>query len=129
MVIAFFQLIISSNARIISIIYLFASLFSLFFSFLLSLLFRAELSGLGAQLLFGDFQFYYTSVTSHGIGSIFFWVVPFLLSFFSNLLIPFLVSSPELVFPRTNALSIHLFLVALLLLVVSVFIDEGTGTG
>jgi len=67
---------------------------------------RAELSGLGEQLLFGDHQFYNVLITSHAMLMIFFFIMPAVISGFGNLLLPVILGVPEMVFPKINNLGL-----------------------
>lgn len=116
------------NARLIGLLYFIfgccAGLLAFGFSFLL----RAELAGLGEQLVFGDQQFYYVSITSHAQLMIFFFVQPSLLSGFSNLFVPCLLGVPEMVFPRLNHLGLFILPFGFFSLVGSGLFDEGAGS-
>lgn len=74
--------------------------------FVYSWLMRAELGGLGEQLLFGDHQYYNILITSHAMLMIFFFIMPTLLGGLGNLLLPMLLGVPEMVFPKLNNLAL-----------------------
>ncbi len=88
---------------------------------------RIELSHPGNLLL--DNIIYNTLVTAHGILILFFVVIPILLGGFGNWLIPIILGSPDIAFPRTNNLRFWIFIGGVLLLAVTLFIERGVGTG
>jgi len=65
---------------------------------------RMEL-GLPGLIICSSVQ--YTSIiTFHGIFMIFFMIMPLLIGGFGNILIPLMLSSSDMIFPRLNALSL-----------------------
>lgn len=49
---------------------------------------------------------YNSVITFHGIFMIFFMIMPLLIGGFGNSLIPLMLSSADMIFPRMNALSL-----------------------
>ena len=72
----------------------------------------------------------YTSIISfHGIFMIFIFVMPILIGGFGNILLPIMLGCSDLLFPRLNALSVWLFVLSLLLILISLSIDNGVDCG
>jgi len=118
----------TTNAKLVGIIYLTASVAFGVSGLLLSWVMRGELGGLGEQLLFGDHQLYNTLTTSHAMLMIFFFIMPGTLAGLGNLLVPIQLSVPEMMFPKVNNVGMWLLVDAYLLIVGSSWIDEGAGT-
>lgn len=96
---------------------------------LLSLLIRLELAFPGDGIFFGNYHFYNVVVTLHGVLMLFFVILPILFSGFGNFFLPIFIGAADLAFPRLNNISFILVLPAVVSLVLSLFLDVGTGTG
>ena len=108
--------------------YLAYSLFTGLIGLAFSVLLRIELSSPGNQYLAGNHHLYNVVVTTHGIVMIYFVVVPSMAGF-ANYMAPVLIGSPDMAFPRLNNLSFWLLIPAIILMMSSVFVESGIGTG
>jgi cytochrome c oxidase subunit 1 len=70
-------------------------------------------------------EFYNQLVAMHGSVMVFLAIVPLAAGAFANYLVPDHIGSPEMAFPRLNAWSYWLYLVAGVIMVASFFIDGG----
>jgi cytochrome c oxidase subunit 1 len=112
--------------KIISSLYLVFSFFSGLLGISFSLLIRYELRHPG--FFIQDGQVYNSIITSHALIIIFFMVIPALIGFFGNFLIPFFIFSVDLIYPRLNSFRFWILPVSLLLLFFASLVDEGVGT-
>mgnify|MGYP003958382535 FL=1 len=94
-----------------------------------SLSFRIELSSIGSLFFAGDGSFYNVSITAHGLIIVFGFIMPVTMGGFANFLIPMLLLTPDMIFPRVNNLSFLLFFLGCVFLVVGVVTEEGVGAG
>lgn len=118
----------STNAKDIATLYLIFSIFTGLLGTAFSVLIRLELSAPGNQFLGGNHQLYNVVATTHGIMMIYFMVVPSIAGF-ANYFAPLIVGAPDIAFPRLNNVSFWLLPPAIILIISSVFVEQGIGSG
>lgn len=119
----------STNAKDIAILYFILALFSGIVGSSMSFIIRIELSSSGNQILQGNHQLFNVLVVGHALLMIFFLVMPALIGAFGNYLLPIMIGSTDMSFPRMNNVSFWLLIPALICLVASTLIESGVGTG
>lgn len=121
----------STNAKDIAVLYFLYGLFSAILGTAFSIYIRIELSNPGMVYIVSDkyTQIYNVALTAHGLIMVFYFIMPTLIGAFGNYLLPILIGSYDMAFPRLNNISFWLLPPSLLLLILSFFIDNGPGTG
>ena len=95
----------------------------------LSTIIRVELALPGNQIFCGQHQIYNVVLTAHAFVMIFFMVMPAMIGTLGNLMVPVLIGSPDMAFPRLNNVSFWLLLPSITLLLTSAYVEQGAGTG
>lgn len=117
----------STNHKDIGILYFIFAIWSGLIGSSIRIIIRLEL-GSPNSLILND-QTFNSIVTSHAFIIIFFIVIPFIIGGFGNFLVPLIIGSPDIAYPRLNNIRFWLLPPSISLLILSNFINEGSGTG
>ena len=116
----------STNHKDIGTMYLWFSLFMFFFAGALALGIRAELFQPGLQFI--EPENFNKLTTLHGLIMIFGAIMPAFVGF-ANWMIPLMIGTSDLAFPRLNNMSFWLMIPAAILLMASIFVPGGAVAG
>jgi cytochrome c oxidase subunit I+III len=117
----------TTDHKRIGLMYLFASLAFFAAGGVEALLMRTQLAVPDAHVVSPDA--YNQLLTMHGVTMIFLFVIPITTGAFGNYLVPLMIGSRDMAFPRLNALSFWLFLASGLFLYTSVFLGTAPNAG
>lgn len=117
----------STNHKDIGILYFIFAIWAGIIGSSIRIIIRLEL-GTCDSIINND-QIYNSLVTSHAFIIIFFIVIPFIIGGFGNFLVPLILGSPDIAYPRINNIRFWLLPPSLTLLIIRRFINTGVGTG
>lgn len=117
----------STNHKDIGILYFILAIWSGIIGSSISIIIRLEL-GTCNSIINND-QIYNTIITRHAFIIIFFTVMPFIIGGFGNFLVPLILGSPDIAYPRINNIRFWLLPPSLFLLLFRILINIGAGTG
>ena len=121
--------VFSQDHKVIALQYSSIAVFTGIVGLVLSLLFRIQLGFPEAATII-DPSFYYQAVTMHGMIMVVYLLTALFLGGFGNYMIPLMCGARDMVFPFLNMLSVHTFLISVIILMASFFVDGGpTGGG
>ncbi len=133
----FYKYIWSTDHKVIAKQFMWAGLVFLLFGGLLAMMIRWQWAFPGTKVpVLGIFlrrsggiitpANYQSIFTMHGLIMIFFAITPLLIGMFGNYCIPLMIGARDMAFPFLNALSFWTFVVSLVLIVTSFFVQLGT---
>ncbi|QWR77965.1 cytochrome c oxidase subunit I [Candidatus Magnetomonas plexicatena] len=118
----------TTDHKKIGIMYLVTAMIFFVVGLLLATVMRIENMDMSKQVIIGP-ELYNVAFTIHGAAMVLFWMIPILLGFFANYLVPLMIGAHDVAFPRLNALSYWLYvgagLIAVLALVMPGRLDTG----
>lgn len=123
------DILYTTNHKIIGLLYIYTGIIIGFIAIIMSIFIRIELSFPGDQIFLGNVQLYNSFVTAHGLLMLLFVLMPIVFGGFGNILVPLLLGTNDMAFPRLNNLSFWLVVPASLLVFISMFVEFGIGTG
>lgn len=117
----------STNHKDIGILYFIFAIWAGIIGSSMRIIIRLELGSCNS--LINNDQIYNSLVTGHAFIIIFFIVIPFIIGGFGNFLVPLILGSPDIAYPRINNIRFWLLPPSILLLTLGNFINNGVGTG
>ena len=126
---SYYRWIWATNAKDIGTIYMLVAIVWASIGTALSDTIRLQLAIPNSLYLNNSHQLYNVVITAHALAMIFFFVMPMLIGSFANYLVPIQLGTVDMSFPRLNNISYWLLIPSSLLLILSLIIESGAGTG
>lgn len=117
----------STNHKDIGILYFIFAIWAGMIGSSIRIIIRLELGSCNS--IINNDQTYNSLVTAHAFIIIFFIVMPFIIGGFGNFLVPLILGSPDIAYPRINNIRFWLLPPSIILLLLGRFINGGAGTG
>ena len=126
-----FRWLCSTNAKDIGVLYLIVGFIAALIGTSLSMIIRLELATPGIQYINSEkyVTIYNNIISIHALFMIFFFVMPVLLGGFGNYMLPILIGSVDMAFPRLNNISLWLIPPSMLLVLMASLTEGGAGAG
>jgi len=122
----------STDHKMIAMQYMFTGMFMALIGGFFAYAFRMQLAFPGMEVpgwgLVTPAE-YNALITNHGAIMIFWVAMPVLIAAFGNYLIPLMVGCDDMVFPKLNRLSYQIFLLSVVVLLASFFVENGAFGG
>jgi heme/copper-type cytochrome/quinol oxidase subunit 1 len=119
----------STNAKDIGSIYLAIAVAWGSIGVALSDAIRIQLLVPGSNFLGGNGQLYNSIISAHALAMIFFFVMPVFIGALANYLVPMMLGTADMAYPRLNNISLWLLVPASSLIILGMLVEKGAGTG
>lgn len=90
---------------------------------------RIQLIIPNSGFLSGNGQLYNVIITAHALAMIFFFVMPTFIGALANYLVPLMLGTADMAYPRLNNISLWLLVPSSTLLILGMLVEKGAGTG
>lgn len=119
----------STNAKDIGTIYIIIAIIWGSIGVALSDAIRIQLIIPNSDFLANHGQLYNVIISAHALAMIFFFVMPIFIGGFANYLVPLMLGTADMSYPRLNNISLWLLIPSTTLLILGMIVEQGAGTG